>query len=182
MEVMRAPEGGPLRDEPWKALEQNELNVAQPDLQPGWYHSSYCWSVTTMCAVLVARQSAIRHRRLLVYIQAIDEPRSIDPHANTVDLFKQSLAVPSLSHTKKLPGVVLFYQGMRMRLITTLQQPFAVQDAECTVVGFEPGPADPNINSKIRMPSCTEMKCTRMPKAFYVQLDDCDLQFLPPGS
>ena len=135
-----------------------------------------------MCAVLVARQSAIRHRRLLVYIQAIDEPRSIDPHANTGDLFKQLLAVPSLSQTKKLPGVVLFHQGMRMRLITTLQQPFAVQDAECTVVGFEPDPADHNINSKIRLSSYTEMKCTRMPKAIYVQLDDCDLQFLPPGS
>ena len=135
-----------------------------------------------MCAVLVARQSAVRHRRPLVYTQAIDEPRSIDPQANTVDLFKQLLAVPSLSQTKKLPGVVLFHQGMRMRLTTTLQQPFAVQDAECTVVGFEPDPADQHINSKIRMPSCTEMKCTRMPKAIYVQLDDCDLQFLPPGS
>ena len=135
-----------------------------------------------MCAVLVARQSATRHRRPLVYIQANDEPRSIDPHANTGDLFKQLLAVPSLSQIKKLPGVVLFHQGMRMRLTTTLQQPFAVQDAECTVVGFEPDPADHNINSKIRLSSYTEMKCTRMAKAIYVQLDDCDLQFLPPGS
>ena len=83
---------------------------------------------------------------------------AIDPHANTGDLFKQLLAVPSLSQTKKLPGVVLFHQGMRMRLITTLQQPFAVQDAECTVVGFEPDPADHNINSKIRLSLCTEMK------------------------
>ena len=115
LEVMRAPEGRPLRDELWKGLEQTELSVAQLDLQPGWYHSSYCWSVTTMCAVLVARQSAIRHRQPLVYIQAIDEPRSIDPHANTGDLFKQLLAVPSLSQTKKLPGVVLFHQGMRLQ-------------------------------------------------------------------
>ena len=135
-----------------------------------------------MCAVLVERQSAIRHRRLLVYIQAIDEPGSIDPQANTVDLFKQLFAVPSLSQTKKLPGVVLFHQGMRVRLTTTLQQPFAVQDAECTVVGFELDPADQHINSKIRTSSCTEMKCARMPKAIYVQRDDCDLQFLPPGS
>ena len=46
LEVMRAPEGRPLRDELWKVLEQIELSVAQPDLQPGWYHSSYCWSVS----------------------------------------------------------------------------------------------------------------------------------------
>lgn len=135
-----------------------------------------------MAAVLVARQSAIQHRRPLVYIQAIDEPQSVDPRTNTVHLLKQLLAVPSLSQTKRLPGVVLFHQGMRGRLTTTLQQPFAVQDAEFTVRGFEPDPADQYINSKIRMTSCSEMKCTRMPKAIYVQLDDCDLQFLPPGS
>ena len=76
---------------------------------------------------------------------------------------------------------------MRMKLTTTrlttaLQQPFPVQSAELSVVGFEPDLADQYINSKIRMTSCSEMKCTRMPKAIYVQLDDCDLQFLPPGS
>ena len=34
LEVMRAPEGRPLRDELWKALEHTELSVAQPDFQP----------------------------------------------------------------------------------------------------------------------------------------------------
>ena len=135
-----------------------------------------------MAAVLVARQSAIRHQRPLVYIQAIDEPKSVDPRTNTVELLRQLLAVASLSQTKKLPGVVLFHQFMRMRLTTTLQQPFAVQDAECTVLGFDPDPADQYINSKIRTTSCSEVKCTRMPKAIYVKLDDCDLHFLPPGS
>ena len=48
--------------------------------------------------------------------------------------------------------------------------------------GFDPDPADQYINSKIRSTSCSEMKCTRMPKAIYVQLDDCNLHFLPPGS
>ena len=57
-----------------------------------------------------------------------------------------------------------------------------MKDADCAVVGFEPDPADQNINSRIRMTSCSEMKCTRMHKAIYAQLDDCDLQFLPPGS
>ena len=182
LEVMRTPGGKPLPEQLWKALEATELSAAQPDLQPGWYHSCYCWSVTTMAAVLVARQSAIRHRRPLVYIQAIDEPQSVDPRTNSVDLLKQLLAVPSLSQTKRLPGVVLFHQGMRMRLTTTLQQPFAVQDLECTVLGFDPDPADQCVNSKIRMTSCSEMKCMRMPKAIYVKLDDCDLHLLPPGS
>ena len=82
------------------------------------------------------------------------------------------LAVPSLSQTK----------SMRMRLTTTLQQPFAVQDAECTVVGFEPDPADHHINSKIWTTSATEMKCARMPKAIYDKLHDCDTQLSPPAS
>ena len=69
-----------------------------------------------------------------------------------------------------------------MRLTTTLDQPFAVQDAECTVVGLEPDPTEQHINGMIRTTSCSEMKCTRMPKAIYVKLDDCNLQFLPPAS
>ena len=70
---------------------------------------------------------------------------------------------------------------MRMRLTTTLQQPFAVQDTECTVLGFDPDPVDQHIKSKIRATSSLEMICTRMPKAIYVKLDDSDMQFLPPA-
>ena len=33
-----------------------------------------------------------------------------------------------------------------------------------------------------RLRAASEMKCTRMPKAIYVKLDDCDMQFLPPAS
>ena len=62
-----------------------------------------------------------------------------------------------------------------MRLTTTLQQPSAVQDAEGTVVGCELDPAVQHINSKIRTTSAPEMKCSRIPKAIYVKLDDCDL-------
>ena len=134
-----------------------------------------------MAAVLVARQSAIRHRRSLVYNQAIDQPHSVDPDTSTAELFKQLLAVPSLLQTKRLPRVVLLHQAMCMRLTTTLQQPFAVQDAQLSVVGFEPDPADQHINAKIRMTSCSEMKCTRMLKATLVKQDDCHFQFLPPG-
>jgi hypothetical protein len=182
LEVMRTPGGKSLTSELWKALEQTEISATQPDLQPGWYNSCYCWSITTMSAVVVARQSAIRHKRPLVYVQAIDEPQCLAPGTDVVELYKTLLAVPSLSQTKRLPGIVLFHQSMRMRLTTTLQQPFAVQDAECTIVGFEPEPADDHINSKIRTTSASEMRCSRIPKAIYVKLDDCDLHFLPPGA
>ena len=135
-----------------------------------------------MSAVAVARQSAIRHQRPLIYVQAIDEPQCLAPGTKIGDLCKELLAVPSLSQTKRLPGIVLFHQHMRMRLTTTLQQPFAVQDAECTVVGFEPDPADHYISSKLNTTDASEMRCTRMPKTIYVKFDDCDIQFLPPGA
>ena len=126
-----------------------------------------------MSAVVVARQSAIRHQRPLIYVQAIDEPQCLASGTKIGDLCKELLAVPSLSQTKRLPGIVLFHQHMRMRLTTTLQQPFAVQDAECTVVGFEPDPADRYVSSNLRTTDASEMRCTRMKQAIYVKLDDC---------
>ena len=99
------------------------------------------------------------------------------------DLLQDMLRVPSLSQTKRLPGVVLFHHGMRMRLTTTIADaaPFAVQDVECTVVGFDVEAAD-SINSSLRTAASTEMLCTRLPKAIYVKLDDCEHRFLPPGT
>ena len=182
LETMRTPGGKALRSDLWEALQRTELGVAQPELQPGWHHSCYCWSITAMSAVAVARQSAIRHQRPLIYVQAIDEPQCLAPGTKIGDLCKELLAVPSLSQTKRLPGIVLFHQHMRMRLTTTLQQPFAVQDAECTVVGFEPDPADHYISSKLHSTGASEMRCTRMPKVIYAKFDDCDIQFLPPGA
>ena len=101
LEVMRIPGGKPLPEPLWEALEATEISAAQPDVQPAWHHSCYCWSITSMAAVLVARQSAIRHRQPLVYNQAIDEPQSVDPRTNTTDLLHQLLAVSSLSRTEK---------------------------------------------------------------------------------
>eukprot|EP00959_Pyramimonas_sp_CCMP1952_P221458 4629304-Pyramimonas_sp.AAC.1 len=71
---------------------------------------------------------------------------------------------------------------MRVRRTTAIQQRFAVQDVEGTVVGFDPGPADLTTKTKPRSPSAShtaEFACRFMPKAIYVKLDDCDLQLLP---
>ena len=97
---------------------------------------------------------------------------------------KALLQVPSVSHTKKLPGVVLFHQNMRGRFTTLIQQPFAVQDVEFTIVGFDPDPADAGTKSRLLSTSSetAEWPCRLMPKAIYVKIDDCDYQFLPPSS
>ena len=135
-----------------------------------------------MTSFLVARQSANRSEQPLIYVQAIDEPRGLTPQANKPEFYRELLSTASLPQTKRLPGVVLFHHGMRMRFSTTIQQPFAVQDTECTVVGFDPDLADHYINGKLRAGSATEIVCQRMPKAIYVKIDECDLIFLPPGT
>ena len=78
--------------------------------------------------------------------------------------------------------MVLFHLGMRVRLTTTIHQPFAVQDVEGTVVGFDPDPADTCTVARLRSQAsghAGDFACNLMPKAIYVKLDDCELLFLP---
>ena len=71
---------------------------------------------------------------------------------------------------------------MRMKFSTTLQQPFAVQDVECTVVGLEPDDKDYDTKAAIDAEYCQgEHVCEFMPKAIYVEIDDCNYHFLPPA-
>jgi hypothetical protein len=70
---------------------------------------------------------------------------------------------------------------MRIRFTTTLQPPFAVQDVEGKVVGFEPDRSDPSTQDRIRCSSdsAAEHHCGAMPQCIYVKVDDCQLSLLP---
>ena len=64
---------------------------------------------------------------------------------------------------------------MRTKFSTTLQQPFAVQDVEGTVVGFEPDDTDHDTKAAMDAQHCHgEVVCQYMPRAIYVKIDDCD--------
>ena len=95
-----------------------------------------------MAAFMLARVSAQRAGQTLFYAQAVDQALTVIQRASTEEFYEEVLKIPSLSSTKRLPAVVLWHHGMRMKFSTTLQQPFAVQDVECTVVGFEPADND----------------------------------------
>ena len=95
-----------------------------------------------MAAFMLARVSAQKAWQTLFYVQAVDQPLAPIQLATEQDFYEELLKIPSISTTKRLPAVVLWHQGMRMRFTTTLQQPFGVQDVECTVVAFEPGDND----------------------------------------
>ena len=72
----------------------------------------------------------------------MDQAKAIIPETNTAQFYEGLLRIPSIQKTKRLPPVMLFHLGLRVRLTTAIQQPFAVQDVEGTVVGFDPDPAD----------------------------------------
>ena len=184
LDSMRVPGGRKLPTPLWQALQNTELTDAQPDVPADWYHTCYCWSVTSMASFLVARRLATEAKQTLFYVQAIDQPLIVSMRTSHRDFHLELLRVPSLGATKRLPGVALFHWGMRMRLTTTIQQSFAVQDVECKVVGFEPDPSDLACKAALLHTSGVsgEFQCTRMPKAIYVKLDDCEHQFLPPGA
>ena len=135
-----------------------------------------------MAAFMLARVSAQKAGQTLFYVQAVDQPLTLIQRATEQDFDEELLKIPSINTTKRLPAVVLWHQGMRMRSTTTLQQPFAVQDVECTVVGFEPGETDHDTKAAVDAQHCQgEQVCGIMPRAIYVKIDGCDSHFLPPA-
>ena len=135
-----------------------------------------------MAAFMLARVSAQRSGQTLFYAQAVDQAQTLI-HCTTKEAFyEELLKIPSLSSTKRLPAVVLWHHGMRVKFTTTLQQPFAVQDVEGTVVGFDPDDKDHDAMAALDAQHCQgEHVCALMPKAIYVKIDDCDHHFLPPA-
>ena len=91
-----------------------------------------------MAAFMLARQSALEAQKTLIDVQAVDQAKAIIPETNSAQFYEGLLRIPSIQKTKRLPPLVLFHLGMRVRLTTTIQQPFAVQEVEGTVVGFDP--------------------------------------------
>jgi hypothetical protein len=135
-----------------------------------------------MAAFMVARVSAAKSGQTLFYAQAVDQPQTLIKDATRHQFFEELLRIPSLSVTKRLPAVALWHVGMRMKFTTTLQQPFAVQDVECTVVGFDPDDRDGDAMAALQACHCQgEHVCAFLPKAIYVKIDECDHHFLPPA-
>ncbi|CAK0810016.1 unnamed protein product, partial [Prorocentrum cordatum] len=165
LNTMWAPGGSALMEQQWQALKDTEVSAEQPDIPASWYHSCYCWSVISMAAFMLAQQSAREAQQTLFYVQAVDQAKATIPETNTAQFYEDLLRIPSIQKTRRLPPVVLFHYDVRVRLTTTIQKPFAAQDVEGTAVGFDPGPADLTTKSRL----------------FYVKLDECDIQLLPPA-
>ena len=110
-------------------------SAEKPDVT-GWYHTCYVWSVISMAAFLEARESARKAQKILFYVQTVDMPMNLATQSGpeSQKLYHAFLQVSSLTKTKRLPGFCLLHVGMEVRLTTTLEMPYAVQDATATVL------------------------------------------------
>ena len=84
--------------------------------------------------------SARQHQKTLFFCQAVDFSEQV--RRRDVDVYQRMLAVPSVAHTSRLPGMVLLHIGMRVRSTTQVLPPWAVQDATGTVMEIDASPQD----------------------------------------
>ena len=115
---MRPPKGAKLTGEEWQALLSTAIDAAQLEHDPeaflqetaGWYESSYLWSMVSMACYSLALASARRHEQTLFLCQAVDFCEQVAGlRQGELALYKQMLAVPSVAHTSRLPGMVLLH-------------------------------------------------------------------------
>ena len=123
-----------------------------------------------MIAYVTAKASAQAAAKTLFYVQAAD----VADKACTREHYAEMLQVASLNATKKLPGLVCFHIGTKVRLTTSILPPWAVQDTTATVIDVE-------FSEKLPQQLGPEHALTRMPTAIYAQLEGLQTEFLPPA-
>ena len=139
-----------------------------------------------MAAFVEARESARRASRTLYYIQAVDLPANFEPLVgiDSQQLFRAFLQVGSLTKTQRLPAFCLLHVGMEVRLTTTLDVPWAVQDATATVleIKFADNAAQARYHSTrgaVLESLPPEILLQSLPIAVLIKLHDCKHVFLP---
>jgi hypothetical protein len=183
---MRKMNGSKLTEEEWQAVVNTRIDATKIQANPeqfeeetaGWYESCYLWSVVSLACYSRSRSSAKRQQQLLLISQAVDFCEQV---GSSLHLYKKMLQVPSVATTGRLPGIVCFHIGMRVRLTTQILPPWAVQDATGTIMEVELVSSDKRrveLNSGLH-PS-GELNLLELPVALYVKLDGCEHEFLPP--
>ena len=129
-------------------------------------------------------------QRTLFYFQAIDQPVNqtrvvlTDEATGTStaaarDLWRKMLQVPSLTQTK-LPAVAYLHVDMRIRILGPLLPPWVVQDSTGSISFIELHPRDKAILQDYHGGMPAEHVLLYPPTAVYVQMDNLNLEFIPP--
>ena len=139
-----------------------------------------------MVAFLQARESARKAAKTLFYLQAVDQPMNLvaPKDGDARKLYHAFLQVSSLTKTKRLPAFCLLHVGMEVRLTTTLEMPYAIQDATATVLEIQCADNDAQARQHRRQAAALEslqpeVLLDLLPVAVLVKLHDCKHVFLP---
>ena len=135
-----------------------------------------------MASFMEARESAREAKKTLFYVQAVDIIKNFTAPTPTAatDLFHSVLQVPSLTKTKRLPAFSLLHVGMEVRLLTTLENPWAVQDATATVLEIHWAEHDAKAQQYMSsVAQDAEILLEQLPRAVLIRLHDCKHVFLP---
>ena len=178
LQKMRQRNGARLSSAEWNALQATEWSPGRHTpssgaVQPAanWYHSSFLWSNVCMAAYLQAKASAQAAHKTLYYVQAVDRPTT---NTTNQDIYEEMLCEPNLNKSAKLPGLLLFHIGMRMKVTQNVCPPWIVQDTGVTVIDFQ-------LNAREKCHNAVSCECLLeyVPECIFVQVDDCDVEFLP---
>ena len=121
-----------------------------------------CYTRTTI--------SARKAAQTLFYCQAADFSAQIG--RRDFEIYDRMLAVPSVAHTKRLPGWVALHLHMRVRLTTQVLPPWAVQDATGVIVEIDLSAQDrQRLRSSDDAHLAAEMVLQELPHGVYVKLD-----------
>ena len=115
-----------------------------------------------MAAFVIARESARTAQKTLFYTRAADmysNPTTFEK-TQLQKLYHAFLRVSSLTKTKRLAAFCLFHVDMEVRLTTTLEVPFAVQDATGTVVEIQFDKSEPYLKHR-RKPELQNLDHTK---------------------
>ena len=119
---------------------------------------------------LRTKLAAASQKRVLFLIVAADFPK----HHVPKDIFRWMQAVPSMTATKKLMGVLPLFHGAIVRLTRTILPPELVPEREGKIIGIELNEADHKNVAATATPIFSEGAFTPqyLPRTIWVQFDD----------
>ena len=171
--AMRTPGGKKISEAAWKALQGTVLRstAAETRLRDarGWYECAYEWRIVSYAMHAHARLNAKAVGVILYYIPAIDMPACRMARSD----FDDMRALPNLSTTSKLPGIMPIYVGMQMILTESYLPPKVVRGTPVEVLGIELHPQEPALEGRDSLASHGCIILRLMPKCIYVRVSDC---------
>ena len=186
--AMRTPGGKKISEAAWQALQARILKQGQcigatpPDARlqeaRGWYECAYEWRIVSYAIHAHARLNAKAAEKLLFYLPAVDLPVVRMVRAD----YDEMRAVPNVSTTSKLLGILPLYVGMEVILTESYLPPKVVRGASAEVVGIECQPSEPPLAGRATLASHGCVLLEMMPKCVYVRIRGCSDIFLTPAT